>query len=494
MTINIAPAVFCSARTMPLSDKKNIALEVIANNKTITQIAEEQGTSRKFIRKQSHQALAVIDQHFTPESTDGEEVLYHLPITSSWISQCVLTLMLAAHASYRQIKTILKDLIDYELSTTEINRLFKAAVEKSRTLQETEDFSNIEVTANDELFHHNKPILTGIDTRSLYCYLISAEDQRDEETWTINFLDAQDKNLNPVRTIGDDAMGLVSAHKAAFDGVPYDYDNFHLSRGLMDLRRFYRNRFKSTLQERNTLKNRLIKTPNDTQIAEQFNISKEDHARAKGLSLTLDTLISWLEHDVLNKAGPTLKERQALYDFVVDEFKNLESIEPHRITAMRITLENKRDSVLNFSHVMDEKFLALSRDYQVSTSTLWQICQLQRCTIDGDSYHFRSHELQRSLGERFDELEDAVIAVMESTERTSSMVENLNGRIRKHISYRQSIGHGYLDLLRFYLNHKTLVRSAKTFRKGKTPTEILTGKSHPHWLELLDFKRFKRAA
>ena len=46
-----------------------------------------------------------------------------------------------------------------------------------------ENLSSISVTANDELFHYNKPILTGIDVRSLYCYLLSSENKRDEETW-----------------------------------------------------------------------------------------------------------------------------------------------------------------------------------------------------------------------------------------------------------------------------------------------------------------------
>jgi len=39
-----------------------------------------------------------------------------------------------------------------------------------------------------------------------------------------------------------------------------------------------------------------------------------------------------------------------------------------------------------------------------------------------------------------------------------------------------------------------LVNKAKEERKGKTPTEILTGKPHEHWLQMLGFQRFKKAA
>lgn len=100
-----------------------------------------------------------------------------------------------------------------------------ATVEKARDANAAKDLSNIEVTANAELLHHNKPILSGIDTRSLYCYLLSAEYRRDEETWAINLMDAKLKGLNPRRAIGDDANGLVSGHGIVFPKTPYDYDN-----------------------------------------------------------------------------------------------------------------------------------------------------------------------------------------------------------------------------------------------------------------------------
>ena len=187
-------------------------------------------------------------------------------------------------------------------------------------------------------------------------------------------------------------------------------------------------------------------------------------------------------------------ERRELYDFIVEEFKKLEKIEPHRIMAMRITLENKREMALTFSDALDEKLKLISQQFNVPVDTVWAVCELHRCAIDGDQYAIRSVPLQLELDDRFDEIEDAVMMALDETERTSSMIENLNGRVRKYIRNRREIGHGYLDLLRFFLNHKPIVRSARTERRGKTPAEILSGARHPHWLELLGFERFKRAA
>ena len=72
--------------------------------------------------------------------------------------------------------------------------------------------------------------------------------------------------------------------------------------------------------------------------------------------------------------------------------------------------------------------------------------------------------------------------------------ENLNGRLRPYFYLRREIGFGYLDLLRFFLNHTPFLRSAREERQNKTPAEILTDSPHINWLEMLGFTRFKKAA
>ncbi|WP_017324713.1 hypothetical protein [Synechococcus sp. PCC 7336] len=48
------------------------------------------------------------------------------------------------------------------------------------------------------------------------------------------------------------------------------------------------------------------------------------------------------------------------------------------------------------------------------------------------------------------------------------------------------------ELLRFFLNHRTFMRSQCPERVGKSPAELMTGQPHSHWLELLGFERFRR--
>ena len=76
--------------------------------------------------------------------------------------------------------------------------------------------------------------------------------------------------------------------------------------------------------------------------------------------------------------------------------------------------------------------------------------------------------------------------------RCSSMIENYNSRIRPYLSEMKSFSQIRLNLIRFYLNHKLYLRAANSDNKGKTPAEILTGKTLENWIELLGFQSFKR--
>ena len=66
------------------------------------------------------------------------------------------------------------------------------------------------------------------------------------------------------------------------------------------------------------------------------------------------------------------------------------------------------------------------------------------------------------------ELSDRVV-------RASSLVENLNSRLRAYFFLRRQLGKDYLTLLQFFLNHRRYLRSDDPSRVGKSPAELLTG-------------------
>jgi len=59
---------------------------------------------------------------------------------------------------------------------------------------------------------------------------------------------------------------------------------------------------------------------------------------------------------------------------------------------------------------------------------------------------------------------------------------NLNSRLR--ITPPSSTG-SPVSGLTVFLNHRTFMRSECPERVGKSPTQLMTGQPHAHWLELL---------
>ena len=226
----------------------------------------------------------------------------------------------------------------------------------------------------------------------------------------------------------------------------------------------------------------------------KLSCAKKEEAEQRDRSSTIDTLISWMEHDVLNMAGLSVEIRKELFDFIVDEFDLLAQHHPHRLQEMCNKLRRRRDKLLAYVDVLHEKFKVIAKQLSVNIQQVWDVCQLQRYNILGDNYHIQSSTLEGELGDQFDTIEDEVILAMESTERTSSMIENQHSRIRPYLNAFQNVSNKYLSLLRFYLNHTPFLRSVRSHRENKTPWEILSGNQHAHWIEMLGYTRFKRAA
>jgi len=484
------------AKDMSASEKKNLAIQTMQNTKLISDIANDNQVSRKFIYSQKNKMQSAIDDAFSENNVD-DTILFNLPVTKNWLKQFVTSLVLDCRSSLRGVIKAMKNLLDYNISLGGVYNIIQDLIPKAESINNSQDLSNIVLCAQDEMFQHSKPVLTGVDIPSLYCYLLAQEDRRDGDTWAIHLLDLQKQNFNPERVIADDGTGLRAGHAIAFPDTPCDADNFHITQTLMDLRRFFRNKLKTAISESILMEDKLYEADTVKSInkfTDKYFSAKEHEKEMIYLSSSIDTLVSWMEHDVFNMAGYNPEIRYELFDFIVNEFKKLEKIHPHRIKSVRITLHNQRNLLLAFSEVLNDKFIHIADNCSLSLNSIWEMCKLQRYKQGGDSYAIYSLPLQFQLENRYDAVEDAVIAAMESTERTSSMVENLNSRLSPYFFLRREIGNKYLELLKFYLNHTAFLRSQNPIRAGKSPAELLTKKPHDHWLKMLGFQQFKRTA
>ena len=197
------------------------------------------------------------------------------------------------------------------------------------------------------------------------------------------------------------------------------------------------------------------------------------------------TLTTWLAHDVLALAGPSLDIRNEMFDFVVDETKRREADDSRRIRPVRTALENQRDNLLAFAGVLDDKLATIARPHQLPKHVVRAACVLHRKPSTSPAYWQGWNRLRARMGCQFHAVFDAAAQAMAQTPRSSALVENLNSRLRNDFTLRRQLGDSYLDLPQFFLNHRRFLRSRVPERVGKSPTQLMTGREHPHWLTLL---------
>ena len=489
------PKKMSAASRLGPIERKDLSLQVLTRTEPLSHLAQDYRVSRKFLYQQAARASDALDGAFVPPAGE-ENVLFYLPVTKNWIRQFVLALTLICHSSFRGVIEILEAVFDYRnLSLGTVHNIVSEAVQQAQQINNAQELCGIRVGLADEIFQASKPVLVGMDAQSTYCYLLAAEDHRDETTWGVHLLDLVEQGLHPDYTIADGGKGLRAGQAAVWDDVPCHGDVFHAERDLGNLAFFLENRAAGCTTMLQKLERKMQRAKNKGKgqsLSKKLTQARKAQAEAASLAEDVRILADWMQNDILSSAGPDLGTRQRLYDFVVEELRNRESLYSHRIRPVRRMLENHRDSLLAFVGILDESFIDIAARFKVPLFLVYAVCELQSLDKNLPSYWQRQAQLRKKLRDRFDPVETAVREVLSETPRASSMVENLNSRLRNYFFLRRHIGNDYLHLLRFFLNHRRFRRSNRPERIGKSPAELLNGQRHPHWLELLGFQRFQQ--
>jgi len=476
-------------------ERKDLSIFALSGSHPISHLAAQHGVSRNFVYTQARKASGALDEAFSPEIPE-DKVLFQLPITKAWIRQFVLGQILNGHSSYRGVIEIMRDLFDYRnMSLGTIHNILKEAVAKARPLNRAQDLSGIRVSALDEIFQAGKPVLAGADVDSTYCFLLALEASRDETTWGTHLLDLQPQGLDPDYTIADFGTGLRAGQKAAWPGKPCHGDVFHAEQDLEKLATFLERRAEgcqTALEKLERKMERAKKRGNGNSLSQKLASARKEVARVLPLARDIRIITDWMREDVLSLAGPNLEDRQALYDYIVDEMRVREYSYSYRIRPVRKLLENQKDNLLAFAGVLQQKFEAIAQRFDIPIFLVNQIAELHNLDKMQNAYWQKEQEIRRKLRWRFHEIEALVLQAMANTPRASSIIENLNSRLRDYFFLRHHLSQDYLELLRFFINHHRFMRSYRSERVGKSPAELLTGQKHKHWLELLGFKRFRR--
>ena len=483
------------AASLPPAARKTLAIEVLSKTQSISHLAAQQQVSRKFLYQQGQKASEALEATFS-SATEEPEILFYLPITKTWLWQLILGLILICHSSYRGVVELLRDLFDLPISVGTIHNRLQSAADKAATINLAQDLSAIRVGLHDEIFQGSQPVLVGVDASSTYCYLLAAAaEHRNEDTWGVHLLDASNQGLAPDYTIADAAKGLRAGQAAAWPKAPCHGDVFHIQHQAKEVVSYLCRRAAAATAHRQKLEQEMLKAKLQGRghtLSTKLTLARKAQLQALQLANDVKSLMQWLSHDILALAGPSWEERQELFDFIVAELSHRENLLSHRLRPLRTALKNQRDDLLAFAKVLDEKLLEIALRFDTPLYLVRAVCLLHRKKPSSCAYWQRWNHLHHRLSGKFHLLMAAVNQALQQTPRASSLVENLNSRLRNYFFLRRQLGPKYLDLLQFFLNHRAFMRSECPERVGKSPTELMTGQPHAHWLELLGFERVQR--
>jgi hypothetical protein len=424
--------------------RRQLAVDALAGH-PVSHLADQHQVSRKFVYQQLQLAHDALDQAFAPQPQLKEPVLFYLPVTRSWIRQFVLALVLICHSPLRGVCELLAELFDYPLSLGTVHNIVQDAVAKARTVNSSEDLSGVKVGAHDEIFQAGDPVLVGVDVYSTYCYLLSLEKQRDGDTWGVRLLELVDRGFDPDCTIADFAKGLRCGQEQALPGVPCRGDVFHCLNEVGPLARYLENRAYDAMDtveklSRKQNEHERRKGRKDLKVAQKLRHAREAEAKAIALAQDVATLSCWLRQDILAVAGPDYDSRLALLDFVVAELQVREQQCEHRIRPVRTMLSNQGPDLLAFAGQLDKDLAALAAQWQVSVETVREVVRVQQMGERDPKRWQGEIALRQQLRGRYYALSEAVEELSDQVVRASSLVENVNSRLRSYFSCDGSWG------------------------------------------------------
>jgi hypothetical protein len=490
-----APA--CAARLMGAEERQSLALQALSGSCTVTSLAEQSDVSRKFVHEQADIAQQALDEAFASASAPDDKVLFHIPVSKRWLRQNVLSLLLACRSSYRGVINHFHDCLGASVSLGTIRNIVHDAVAKARTINAQEPLHAIRVGLLDEIFQTQLPVLVGVDAASSYCFLLGQEANRDGVTWGVRLLELRERGFNPDAFIADFGTGLRAGCALAMPDKPCWGDVFHGLQTVLPVVTALENRAYEAIAccdklERQAAQHQRRQGCVDRSVAAKLRNAQPGAEQAMSLADDVAILATWLRDDLFALGGPSYVDRRLLYDFVVAELRARALQCPHRINPLCTFLDNHRDQLLAFAEKLDRDLDALAASFQVSADLLRELLRLQNLSYANPRRWQREADLRKQLRERFHDLNEAVREVADRTVRASSAVENLNSRLRNYFTLRRHLGADYLTLLQFFLNHRRFDRSDCPQRVGKSPAELLTGQTQPHWLEMLGYSPFSR--
>ena len=446
----------------------------------VSDISKETQISRTYIYH-----LKANVQNYMESLDKTENHVLSINIDKGFIERMVLSLSLDCHASAEGIQRNFASVFGLHISYGKISSILAEASERAERFDAGIPLESITQGANDEIFQGNIPVLTGIDTESTYVYLLSEAGDRSADTWQLFMEERKDHGLGLQVSISDAGTGLNAGIPKAFPDICVQPDIFHELRPVgAELTRLERKAEKliadeATLEKRASGKRPQKKTLEQlSQIHEKVDMAIQEYD-------VLRILFYWLV-ELTGFSGYSFQDACKLVEWVLSEMEA--SFPGHtKLLGQTRKIGEKLPQILSFLQRMEENFTAASRKKGIPPEAFHIMYQQKAFHASSWECSQMEYHLGELLGNSYESAREEFCHILDHTKRASSLVENLNSRIRVYMNLKCMVPKKYFILLKVYFNTRKYHRSRIAERIGKSPLELMTGKEYPEFLEVLGY-------
>ena len=463
-------------------------------NRTVQETADFFGITRQAVYK---------DIHGLAEKYAGIQVLPDAParcimVTPMDMDKAILSLALDAHAPMDGIQRVLNRIYGTSPSIGYISTLLNRAGAFAEQITQTIPLHGIFQGANDEIFDNsNDPVLTGVDLDSNYIYLMQPMNDRTGETWQLAMETLKDQGLNLKVAISDAGSGLLKGIKAAFPDADIQLDAFHVLKDIGGAVYRFREHILKEVAACYDMERAVARARHSRRASIQSKRKKLAEYRATIPAMvedydTVACLYGWL-HELVSFSGYDLDEVMQLMEWLLDE---LDAVTSRNRWAYELRKEigRFRKRLPDTIQFLDRLFLCFRRaaeDMELPEEAFRLLYRRLGVPEDSDAYCELTCQAFAVIGPaRFSAAEEVHDRIIGCIKRASSMIENVNGRLRAYMNVKKHVSSHFYSLVQLHMNTKKCRRSRVASRKGRSPVEMLTGESWPELIDLFEERGF----
>jgi hypothetical protein len=468
---------------LDLSNRLDLTMRMLNPDRpwgTVTQLAEANGVSRKFLYALQGQGMQALAEALLPCAPGRKAERATIVVDEVFIQRAIAACLTLLPGTLRPIQSLLTVLFGVHRSTGFLCQTAQALGERAQTYQQNLHFSLQALAEADEIFQGRHPCLTVVDGRSFLVLHLSAAAHRDAISWGCALLDVQQQGVQLLDLASDGGKGIHAGVTEAQLTIPLPPDLFHLLREAHQVtRRLEKNALHAmeiTQRTRNAQADRQLPPHRGRPwaVTSQLPQAEADEQQAltqlSGWEFLLQEIRRALEPwDAQGYLTHPAHVRQTLLTAI----DLLHCLEPTTIHAFADGLLDKLDELLAPLEWLAERLAPYRSQLDAPTQACLVWAWLHQSELGLAAHQILAPD-QTSLVSAFWE-------ALNLFHRSSSLAESLHSWLRPYLQVHRGMPDWLLPLLQLLWNHHAFSRGK---RQGSSPM-ALAGISDPLTLSQL---------